>query len=234
MRAEIDQLRRQQQASDRILAALTSPTESGIVLEQLRNGETVQNISGHLDMGRRRSLHDGGMSDHSPSATTKRLPSDQQAIRSVVDPAQAQTVSINSSPFSTVAFSDSHGGSAEGYNMQGQMSWPAWPGGPSSSRPSNSGLSDDLMRWSPENQPQNSGYPLLGTWHEQQDGSQGPDSTIQWAREQGRGHILGPQFGLEGNHPDDTVNTNEAWTEVTNDGELVEHLMALYFCWEYP
>ena len=27
---------------------------------------------------------------------------------------------------------------------------------------------------------------------------------------------------------------NESWTAVTSDGALVEHLLALYFCWEYP
>lgn len=27
---------------------------------------------------------------------------------------------------------------------------------------------------------------------------------------------------------------NEQWTTVTSDGDLVEHLLALYFCWEYP
>jgi Fungal specific transcription factor domain/Fungal Zn(2)-Cys(6) binuclear cluster domain len=26
----------------------------------------------------------------------------------------------------------------------------------------------------------------------------------------------------------------ESWTNVTNNGGLVEHLLALYFCWEYP
>jgi hypothetical protein len=40
---------------------------------------------------------------------------------------------------------------------------------------------------------------------------------------------------VEQDQPDDSLpNVNEAWTQVTSDGDLVEHLMALYFCWEYP
>lgn len=27
---------------------------------------------------------------------------------------------------------------------------------------------------------------------------------------------------------------DQSWTSATTDGELVEHLLALYFCWEYP
>ena len=89
------------------------------------------------------------------------------------------------------------------------------------------------MRWSPINRglpPAGPVYPLVGTWHDQTSGSEGPASTIQWARDQGKGHILGQEFGAEESSP----SINAAWTEVTSDGELVEHLMALYFCWEYP
>jgi Fungal specific transcription factor domain len=91
------------------------------------------------------------------------------------------------------------------------------------------------MRWNPEDQalPQpSSGYPLVGTWHAHTSGSEEPDGTIQWARDQGKGHILGQEFGPE--EDQSSPNANETWTQVTSDGELVEHLMALYFCWEYP
>jgi hypothetical protein len=33
-------------------------------------------------------------------------------------------------------------------------------------------------------------------------------------------------------HHGPTYN-NESWTTVTSDGELIEHLLSLYFCWEY-
>jgi hypothetical protein len=236
MRAEIDLLRRQQQQSDKILQALVSHDASENVLQQLRSGETLENISDNLDAGRRKSLmlSEVSMSDGTTNITTYKRPGDQQAIRNAVDPTQAQ--SVTSSPFSTLAFSEPYGGSVDRPNLQGQVSWPTWPGPSPSRQISNAGHSDDMMRWSPDNPPatHHAGYPLIGTWHEQASGSENPDSTIQWAREQGRGHILGSNFGLEENQPDDTPNVNEAWTQVTSDGDLVEHLMALYFCWEYP
>ena len=236
MRAEIDQLRKQQQQSEKILAALVSGEASGSVLHQLRSGETLENISQALDIGRESSMiSEGHHSEDNTSVTTYKRPGDQQAIRNVLDPVRSQSITSSSSPFSTVAFSDTYGGSIEGSNLQGQSSWPNWPAGPSPSRHvSNAGHSDDMMRWSPENPPvsHGSGHPLVGTWHENTRGSE--NSAIQWAREQGRGHILGPQFGLEEDQLDDIPNANEVWTQVTNDGELVEHLMALYFCWEYP
>jgi hypothetical protein len=235
MRAEIDQLRRQQQQSDKVLAALVSDDGADNVLQQLRSGATLENISDNLDMGKGKlMLSDVATSEDNTKATTYRRPGDQQAIRNAV----AQAQSVASSPYSAVAFGEPFGGSMEGHSLQGQASWPAWVAGPSSSRQlSNAGRSDDMMGWSPDNPPVThaSGYPLIGTWHEQTSGSEGPDSTIQWAREQGRGHILGPHFWVEQDQPDDSLpNVNEAWTQVTSDGDLVEHLMALYFCWEYP
>ena len=229
MRAEIDHLRKQQQQSDRVIAALVLNDESEDVLQQLRRGETLESISDNLHIGKGKALalSEVSTSENNTNVTTSKRPDNQQAIRNAVDRAQ----SVTSSP------SETYGESLQGQNIQGNIPWPTWGAGPSSSRHlSNATSSDDMMKWSPDNRglPQpGSGYPLIGTWHEQTSGSEGLDSTIQWARDQGKGYILGQQFGTEeqGNR---SSNINEAWTEVTSDGELVEHLMALYFCWEYP
>jgi hypothetical protein len=239
MRAEIDHLRKQQQYNERVLTALTSDDVSEQVIQQLRRGETVENISDNLHIGKGRSLMSGDASFSEPNAnvTTYNRPGDQQAIGNVLNFAQSAT----SSPFSAIAFSDTYGDQVPGSSFQANVPWPpAWGTGtgsgndPGSSRHlSNATNSDDMMRWSPNNQglPQTgTGYPLVGTWHDHTSGSEGPDSTIQWARDQGKGHILGHHFGTEESSP----SVNAAWTEVTSDGELVEHLMALYFCWEYP
>lgn len=85
---------------------------------------------------------------------------------------------------------------------------------------------------SPASQPRQN-CPLIRPGHEQTGSHQIPDSTIKCARRQGLGYILGPEFGLEAqlkNRPRASVT----WTEVTSDTELIEHLIALYFCWEYP
>lgn len=33
---------------------------------------------------------------------------------------------------------------------------------------------------------------------------------------------------------DHDIQHKKAWTQVTSDAALIEHLMSLYFCWEYP
>lgn len=46
--------------------------------------------------------------------------------------------------------------------------------------------------------------------------------------EPGANQVLGPAAG-DGGFP-----ASSAWTNITADGGLVKHLLALYFCWEYP
>ncbi|RDW56823.1 hypothetical protein BP5796_12890 [Coleophoma crateriformis] len=60
-------------------------------------------------------------------------------------------------------------------------------------------------------------------------------SHIEAARHFGQRVILGDETISEDplSHHGPTL-TDESWTTVTSDGELVEHLLALYFCWEYP
>ncbi|KFY05408.1 hypothetical protein O988_00019 [Pseudogymnoascus sp. VKM F-3808] len=74
--------------------------------------------------------------------------------------------------------------------------------------------------------------PQIGAWNEQGASCENSASTVRWARNQRRGYFLRPQSDPElqsNNFPDVNV-----WTEVSSDNELIEHLVALYFCWEYP
>src|SRR5256885_1609592 len=61
----------------------------------------------------------------------------------------------------------------------------------------------------------------LGSWVE----SQG--SASETKRIPGLRQVLNPEI-LEMRMPAET------WTTITADGALVQHLLALYFCWEYP
>jgi hypothetical protein len=58
------------------------------------------------------------------------------------------------------------------------------------------------------------------------------ENTIHEAQLRGRSTILGPSY------IEDYVRSEgmplPTWTGITNDIEFVEHIMALYFCWEYP
>jgi hypothetical protein len=214
MRAEIEQLRAQQRQSERILAALVSADTSERILDQLRNGETLENITHKLD-------HlTSGLSGFVGNVTTFSRLSDHKAIENALKPAR----SLGSSPSLTPAFSDSspvHHGLSEG------NAWPTWGGG------SNAGLQNenvDMMRWDPDTGPipnQGQPRPLIGSW--QQQSSSESESVIQNARVFGQETILGHEQSDQENRL-----YLESWTSVTSDPALVEHLMALYFCWEYP
>jgi len=235
MRLEIDQLRKRQQQSERVLAALASNERAENVLEQLRSGETLENISEGLDKGKGKpSLLSGiSVSEDNTNVTTYKRRGDQQTIRNALGTAQSPA----SPPFSTVPFSDSCGEPSQGHSIQDPIPWSEWGTGLSLSRQlSNATQSEDMMRWSPEAQPvpqPGQKYPLIGTWHEQPGGREDPDITVQWARDRGKEYLLGTESGIY-EQANNYRNVNEAWTQVTSDGEFVKHLMALYFCWEYP
>jgi hypothetical protein len=62
-----------------------------------------------------------------------------------------------------------------------------------------------------------------------------PVQNIDLARHLGQKVILGDETDSQdplGHHG--PKYNHEPWTTVTSDEALVEHLLALYFCWEYP
>ncbi|TVY80846.1 Nitrogen assimilation transcription factor nirA, partial [Lachnellula suecica] len=93
---------------------------------------------------------------------------------------------------------------------------------------------DDMMSWTPEVTQSSSanGSPIVFEhWIENT-----PEQTsIETARDHGQQFILGDEATssdpLKGHGP---KYHGTSWTRVTSDGALIEHLLALYFCWEYP
>ena len=82
------------------------------------------------------------------------------------------------------------------------------------------------MNWEPTNQIQS---PLIGM-DDMQPGSDAPAaSSVLDARSYGQGVILGSMDRSE-----QGKSNSSRWTNVTSNDALVDHLMALYFCWEYP
>jgi len=77
-------------------------------------------------------------------------------------------------------------------------------------------------------------YPAVGGWHgELTDAAF--DGFPQSATRRGQDLILGHGAELENLLEQHEPNQDHVWwTTVTHDRELVEHLLALYFCWEYP
>lgn len=93
------------------------------------------------------------------------------------------------------------------------------------------------MSWDSDSAPNNpkssvENTPLVGSVQDQSLGPESP-SSIHQAKGYGQETILGDKFGeVEQSHP--TVTFAGSWTTITSDVVFVEHLMTLYFCWEYP
>ncbi|CZR70072.1 related to nitrate assimilation regulatory protein nirA [Phialocephala subalpina] len=214
MRSEIETLRAKEQQNEQILAALVSTDTSDLVLQKLRDGQTLEQIQDLLEKAA------------SPrNATTFERPDGRQAIASAMYPAR----SIVGSPLSITSFGDS----SFQHNVQHEGSgWQTWAGGSSFSEDPLI-KEEDMMVWDSDtmNEPP-AQHPAIGVWHESSP-TANPDNTMRRARGHGQSTILGSTFGMQetqGRSP----NYNQSWTTVTNDGAFVEHLMALYFCWEYP
>jgi hypothetical protein len=56
---------------------------------------------------------------------------------------------------------------------------------------------------------------------------------FQSSRDRGQKQVLGPSY-MDFAETQEPATLASTWTRITGDIHLVEHLMALYFCWEYP
>lgn len=85
------------------------------------------------------------------------------------------------------------------------------------------GSQPDVMNWAPDlpGPPQS----RVGYWAE---GLQQEQMAAGLPRFRGLEQVLSPLNEPEMKTPSGT------WTNITNDVNLVQHLLALYFCWEYP
>lgn len=181
LRAQIHQLLRRQQQTDRILAALASGDESAEVLQKIRSHESLENISKMLDEAEAKASRSRDFMAMSISGGTSSVTSytrDLQAMGRALRPIQHET--------------------------------------PIGGRPAS----------------ETSRRSQIGARNEQGVYDEDAPSTVRWARNQRKGYFLGPQFDPElqpNNYPGVNI-----WTEVSSDDELIEHLVALYFCWEYP
>ncbi|KAI1391792.1 nitrogen assimilation transcription factor nirA [Hypoxylon trugodes] len=210
LRHEIEALRRQQRQSDSVFSALVRPELVEEVLQRLRQGQSVEGISEWL----------GGTS----------LPAAGGALPGFARPNEPRG-GVTLPPLST------YGGTLAGpggYNTMGMspataqthgMNQEFDPNSPwnfSSHSQTVSTRSDshpDIMQWTAEAPPRS----RVGLWLQDQS-----SPATEGARYRGVDQVLAPIDSPEMKVPP------ESWTAVTSDGSLVSHLLALYFCWEYP
>ncbi|KAL8407394.1 hypothetical protein RB594_006289 [Gaeumannomyces avenae] len=304
LRAEIDQLRRQQQNNESILSALAEPSRWEEVLQRLRSGQSVESISEWLGG----TLPSGG---GAMAALPRRGPGP-------VPPAGSGNINIAPRPHrleTTAASAPSQPSSSLRHELDQNSPW----GDPLSLQPGmgesrhtdnttwrdeNRGSSSRVNTWvetvngpnqpdhpqqqqqqqqqyrqlpqMPHHQPlvpqppdlsqlpglQQPPYPhlpnqALPDQHIYQHPQQLPPHALNFMRNQEHLHMQQPQMQMQQpqmqqqqQQPQQTQYRQfgpvmahdvpqvkipvETWTSLTPDISLVQHLLSLYFCWEYP
>lgn len=215
LRSEVDTLQRSHDSSDRVFAALVRPDLSQDVLARLRNGMSVESITKWLE----------GAPQPARNTALGTMPTTLTPTVSLTSPGPGDTRSINLSsgpdnhgPAMTVPLAPISPLSSQLYQTHrhdDNLESP-WPGSlPSTHSYTVSATSDfrsDVVPSTADTTPQSQ---MLG-FHVESDGARG------------RRHSRDSSEILDVKAPAGT------WTRITDDSHLVQHVLALYFCWEYP
>ncbi|KAI1350537.1 fungal-specific transcription factor domain-containing protein [Xylaria sp. FL0043] len=208
LRHEIENLRKQQRQNENVFSALLRPELWEDVIQRLRNGQSVEAISEWL-------------SGNMPS-NTGTLPSYVQASDFRSGVALAPSLPAYTG---TMTGPGGYGGGAMSQNVgQGPVmkqdfdDHSPWNFSSQSRSLSQPSTHPDEMQWTSEGPPRS----RVGLWLQDQDQS-GENN-----RYRGVDQVLAPLESPE------TMVPPSTWTNITNDSAFVQHLLALYFCWEYP
>ncbi|KAK4231468.1 nitrogen assimilation transcription factor nit-4 [Podospora fimiseda] len=225
LRNELEQLRRQQRSNDQVISALVRSDYWEEVLQRLRSGHSVETVSEWLGVtlpsgsgalppisrivGSAASAHSGGLG----------------FIGAFPGPSSGYAPIQPGPGFGTTSPASSHSHFGIRHDNDHTSHW----GGPYSattqSHTPRSSSYPDIMNWS-----SNDTLRPLPALHSSRVGS--------WVESQGAGPSRIKRFNslenvLVPEHPGARIQTS-TWTDITSDPGLVQHLLALYFCWEYP
>ncbi|KAI8631629.1 hypothetical protein F5Y19DRAFT_400275 [Xylariaceae sp. FL1651] len=206
LRHEIENLRKQQRQSDSVFSALLRPELWEDVLQRLRNGHSIEGISEWLN------------------AT---FPSSGSALPNFAQPGELRSGVTLPAPLSTYGGTIAGPGGYASGNMNQAKQGPGMKQDFDANSPWNfssqsqsvsqrSNSHPEVMQWTSEGPPRS----RVGLWLQDQSGEN--------VRYRGVDQILAPLDSPEMKVPPST------WTSITTDSALVQHLLALYFCWEYP
>lgn len=217
LRNEIEQLRRQQASNESVINALSSNAHWDEVLRRLRSGQSVESIADWL--GGQLSSAPGAMPSFGPGPGTgpnlTSLANFGGASAASYTPGLANpaATAATPSPTSTVHPSSSR------QEMDPNTQWNHHSGA-SQAHSSRSNSHADSMSWGRSGPPQT----RVGSWVSDNLSHLQPSSEGSY---RGLDMVLTPEMPPPSGLP-------TTWTEVSSDGILVQHLLALYFCWEYP
>ncbi|KAK3311032.1 fungal-specific transcription factor domain-containing protein [Chaetomium strumarium] len=210
LRHEIDRLRRQQRNNESVIGALARPDMWEEVLSRLRSGQSVEAISEWLEGG----PHSGGESLRSVSRPLNHGSDIGASISGYAIAAPGSHAPILPS-LGAGSPASVHQHPNARHDAQQQSHWAShFPTAPASS--THPKIPDD---WNPE--AITHAQSRVGLWVE------GQIQALDGWKSRGSEQVLLP------NVPEMQVPAR-TWTTITADAGLVQHLLALYFCWEYP
>ncbi|KAG9500458.1 hypothetical protein J7337_008937 [Fusarium musae] len=209
LRTEIETLRQKQRSSDQVFAALVRPELWEEVLTRLRGGQPIETISEWLASA--------------PRPGERSIPSFPSRSEG---PTMGPTPGFPGGSLGTLAaisLGANHQQSQQS-SMRPEMGQHSpWQSSFSQTGSTRSNSHPDVMNWQTDMRgpPQN----RVGSWAEGMNPDQISDGLPRY---RGVEQILSPL-----NEPGLRTPTS-TWTVITGDSVLVQHLLALYFCWEYP
>lgn len=215
LRHEIESLRRQQRQNDSVISALVRPELVEEVLQRLRQGHSVGGISEWL--GNAPAFPAAGPS--LPSFTRPNEPRSGPTLPPLTSyGGLAGTGGYNAMGMSPVTGAQAQAQAHGNLNQEFDSNSPWNFSSQSQTVSTRSDSHPDVMQWTSEAPPRS----RVGMWLQ--------DQSVAGENPQYRGvdQILAPLDSPEMKVPTGT------WTSVTADAGLVSHLLALYFCWEYP
>lgn len=234
LRTEIEQLRRQQRSSESVLTALARNEQREEILRRLRSGQNIDTISEWLNgqvptgpsilptFGRPAGI--GGnltpLATFAGASTNSYTPY-APGVSGLASGAGGSQPGPGNSAISPTSTAQPQGarqdmGPSSPWGAHSHFS-AASQGGAGSTR---SDSHPDIMSWG-------AGPPQtrVGRWVEDSLSHMHGGSDAQ--RYRGLDQVLAPELP-QLNVPATT------WTDITSDTAFVQHLLALYFCWEYP
>ncbi|KAM3505124.1 hypothetical protein MY11210_008087 [Beauveria gryllotalpidicola] len=225
LRTEIEQLRHRQRSSDQVFSALVRSNLWEDVLGRLRNGQSVDSISdwlgSNLASDAEQTSTRGSSLPHHQTGDTSMAAGDASrgSIMSVADYGQGHhgMTSMSLSP------SQPHAPFHSDLRQSSPWKFPSHDPAATGSTRSNSLADARSMATEAHGPPQT----RVGYWAENMETDPAPES--QLPRFRGLEQVLSPL-----SDPEMQRHSSGTWTSITSDVNLVHHLLALYFCWEYP
>lgn len=216
LRNEIEHLRRQQASNESVIGALSHNERWEEVLRRLRSGQTVEAVSGWLGS--------------QPRPTAGAIPSyGRPGLGANLTPLAtfggASAASYTPVVSSAAASADTASPTSTIHPLSSMQavgpsnSWITGYSGGSQAHSTGSDSHADSMSWGPSGPPRT----RVGSWV----ADSLSHTQVSEGRYLGLDHILTPDMPPPSGLP-------TTWTEISSDGSLVQHLLALYFCWEYP